>query len=77
MYLCRMYVLCIPNSVNSVVEFPGAGLGRMITINSELNGMGMYFAPSIYEDFRMVCYIIVSFWLLAHESQAETKILFV
>ena len=25
-------------SVNSVVEFPGAGLGRMKTINSELNG---------------------------------------
>ena len=25
-------------SVNSVVEFPGAGLGRLITINSELNG---------------------------------------
>ena len=27
-----------PPSVNSVVEFPGAGLGRLITINSELNG---------------------------------------
>ena len=26
------------NSVNRVVEFPGAGLGRLITINSELNG---------------------------------------
>ena len=26
------------SSVNSVVEFPGAGLGRLITINSELNG---------------------------------------
>ena len=25
-------------SVSSVVEFPGAGLGRLITINSELNG---------------------------------------
>ena len=25
-------------SVNRVVEFPGAGLGRLITINSELNG---------------------------------------
>ena len=25
-------------SVNSVLEFPGAGLGRLITINSELNG---------------------------------------
>ena len=25
-------------SVNSVVEYPGAGLGRLITINSELNG---------------------------------------
>ena len=25
-------------SVNSVVEFPGEGLGRLITINSELNG---------------------------------------
>ena len=28
----------IYTSVNSVVEFPGAGLGRLITINSELNG---------------------------------------
>ena len=28
----------IRGSVNSVVEFPGAGLGRLITINSELNG---------------------------------------
>ena len=26
------------NSVNRVVEFPGAGMGRLITINSELNG---------------------------------------
>ena len=26
------------NSVNRVVELPGAGLGRLITINSELNG---------------------------------------
>ena len=26
------------NSVNSVVEFPGAGLSRLRTINSELNG---------------------------------------
>ena len=25
-------------SVSNVVELPGAGLGRMITINSELNG---------------------------------------
>ena len=25
-------------SVSSVVEFPGAGLSRLITINSELNG---------------------------------------
>ena len=24
--------------VSNVVEFPGAGLGRLITINSELNG---------------------------------------
>ena len=29
----RMYL-----SVNNVVEFPGAGLGRLITINSELKG---------------------------------------
>ena len=29
----RMYL-----SVNNVVEFPGAGLGRLITINSDLNG---------------------------------------
>ena len=28
----------LSSSVNSVVEFPGAGLGRLITINSELNG---------------------------------------
>ena len=28
----------IISSVNRVVEFPGAGLGRLITINSELNG---------------------------------------
>ena len=27
-----------PTSVSSVVEFPGAGLGRLRTINSELNG---------------------------------------
>ena len=26
------------NSVNSVEEFPGASLGRLITINSVLNG---------------------------------------
>ena len=31
-----LYKMCI--SVNSVMEFPGAGLGRLITINSELNG---------------------------------------
>ena len=29
----RMYL-----SVNNAVEFPGAGLGRLITINSEFNG---------------------------------------
>ena len=28
----------IIGSVNRVVEFPGSGLGRLITINSELNG---------------------------------------
>ena len=28
----------VSSSVNRVVEFPGAGLGRLITINSELNG---------------------------------------
>ena len=27
----------IPNSVSNVMEFPGAGLGRLRTINSELN----------------------------------------
>ena len=26
------------DSVSNVVEFPGAGLGRLRTINSELNG---------------------------------------
>ena len=31
-------VLELSNNVNRVVEFPGAGLGRLITINSELNG---------------------------------------
>ena len=30
--------LTVYSSVNRVVEFPGAGLGRLITINSELNG---------------------------------------
>ena len=30
--------LTLQSSVNRVVEFPGAGLGRLITINSELNG---------------------------------------
>ena len=34
--LAQMCMMCI--SVNSVVEFPGAGSGRLITINSELNG---------------------------------------
>ena len=34
----RLYKFCTCTSVNSVVEFPGAGLGRLITINSELNG---------------------------------------
>ena len=29
---------CYIISVNRVVKFPGAGLGRLITINSELNG---------------------------------------
>ena len=32
------WVILLYSSVNSVVEFPGAGLGRLITINSELNG---------------------------------------
>ena len=35
-YIPKRPRICI--SVNSVVEFPGAGLGRLITINSELNG---------------------------------------
>ena len=29
----------LPTSVNNVVGFPGAGLGRLITINFELNGV--------------------------------------
>ena len=35
-YQIMFFVVC--TSVNRVVEFPGAGLGRLITINSKLNG---------------------------------------
>ena len=31
-------VIIMGVSVNSIVKFPRAGLGRLITINSELNG---------------------------------------
>ena len=36
--LCHTFCKDMVVSVNRVVEFPGAGLGRLITINSELNG---------------------------------------
>ena len=36
--LSNTYLVTVRTSVSNVVELPGAGLGRMITINSEFNG---------------------------------------